>query len=305
MGNLRSNQDNVDDEQKSSLFEFLNSGDVIIVSGMPDGALFGFDTVSFSIGKDGQFEGLRDVPSGPHFIYGSSTSDVTTRNGFWILSEKRATGDKGSIFVRRWSNDSETLEDEVSEAEIRIQNENVTKFFDTLLSYSLEMQVKSAENVQERPAQSGSFLKDLSSTGEDMWYRLTHAIEGDMLSSITGLRWNKWQVSSTDERKPIKWKPADRLTEQIVGAAADRSELMVEKDMVLNFVVPQNGNTFSSSVIGRARTEQAMDSSAHIMAMVEERCNGNEDWLIGELQFCYITGTMLGNQSCLEQYVSP
>jgi A1 cistron-splicing factor AAR2 len=286
VGSLRIHQVAVEEEQKSPVPECLASGDVVIVTGMPTGSLFGFDTISLGIGKGANFEGVKDIPSGPHFVYGSSSAGVSTRNGFWIMSEKRATGDHGKIFVRRWSNYNESLEDEVSAAELRIQKENVPKVFDKLLPYSVK-----AMPTSQSP---------LVDPDRNVWQSLTCAIKGDMLTTITGDRWNKWHISSTHERKPTEWISTD-IRKNKMESAGDRSELMSGKDMVLTFAFPQNGNTFSSSVTGRARTEQAMDTSAHIMAVIDDRCNEDEDWVTGELQFCYITGIMLGNLTCLEQ----
>jgi A1 cistron-splicing factor AAR2 len=292
LGSLRPHHVNLEQGQKSPSHDCLASGDVVIVSGVPTGALFGFDSISFSVGANGHFEGIRDIPSGPHFIYGSSSA-MSTRNGFWIMSERRATGDRGEIFVKHWDTYNETLEDEVSTAEVRIQKENVPKVFKSLMPYS---------NKADSATISDSLTKAFGTEEQIIWQRLTFAIKGAMLSSITGNRWNKWQISSTNERKPTEWKPSDARTNKVLDAASDRSELMSGKDMVLTFAFPQTGNTFSSDVVGRARTEQATDTSAHIMAVIDDRCMEDEDWVVGELQFCYITGMTLGNMTCLEQW---
>jgi A1 cistron-splicing factor AAR2 len=64
-----------------------------------------------------------------------------------------------------------------------------------------------------------------------------------------------------------------------------------------------NGQTFSTRSVGRDRTEQAMDASSHIEDIVARYCTYEDsDEIIGELQFCYITGMTLGNVACQEQW---
>jgi A1 cistron-splicing factor AAR2 len=116
-------------------------------------------------------------------------------------------------------------------------------------------------------------------------------MKGAMLSKITGMGWNQWQVSSNHDCK--------------VSGASFRSEEDLRKDEVLAFIFPKSTRTFSESSFGRDRTEQAMDTSAHIMSVICEVCSAEDhDEVIGELQFCYITGMTLGNVACLEQWAN-
>jgi A1 cistron-splicing factor AAR2 len=91
-------------------FEVLKSGDIFIVRDISVGAIFGYDTKSFEIKEAGQFEGVKNLPSGAHFFWsGSSTGSL--RTGFWIMSDKTPTSGYGDIFVKRWDKYNETLEE--------------------------------------------------------------------------------------------------------------------------------------------------------------------------------------------------
>ena len=86
----------------------MKSGDIIIVRDIPLGSLIGYDSQSFEIKQKDQFEGIKEFPPGAHFIWGGS-SKTSLRNGFWIMSAKRATDEFGEIFVKRWDKYNEIL----------------------------------------------------------------------------------------------------------------------------------------------------------------------------------------------------
>lgn len=71
----------------------------------------------------------------------------------------------------------------------------------------------------------------------------------------------------------------------------------------MDFIFPKDTKTFSREAIGRERTNQVMDSTTHITSIINNKCTSKDsDEIVGELQFCYITGMVLGNISCLEQW---
>lgn len=92
---------------------FLKSGDVIIIRDIPPGSLIGYDTRGFAIKNKGDFEGIKAIPPGAHFLWGGSSAG-SLRNGFWIMTSKKATDELGEIYVLRWDKEKEVL-DEVSD----------------------------------------------------------------------------------------------------------------------------------------------------------------------------------------------
>jgi A1 cistron-splicing factor AAR2 len=110
--------------------------------------------------------------------------------------------------------------------------------------------------------------------GLNIWIDLTSSIRAALLNKITTEKWNQWLVSSNYDSKP-----------EFPGTQS-----------ALNFVFPRDSRTYASGVYGRERTDQAMDTSSHILAIISGNCS-NEDWdeIIGEIQFAYLTGMLLGN----------
>jgi A1 cistron-splicing factor AAR2 len=107
-------------------------------------------------------------------------------------------------------------------------------------------------------------------------------------------------VASNHEAKYMADNPTD-AKDDVLDMAKDQQ--MVGKDMVLKFAFLRNGVTYSRQVIGRARTEQALDTSIHIFHVIRDKCTfEDDDEVIGELQFCYLTGILLGNIECQEQW---
>jgi A1 cistron-splicing factor AAR2 len=166
---------------------------------------------------------------------------------------------------------------EVSSAEIRIQRKSLPEFEDRLDPYDLS-------NSRGPGTQSFDHSK---AAGE--WRQLTSCMKGALLTKIMGHEWNHWEVSSTHDHKPAE------------GSIRPKDSLGRRSDEVLCFIFPKANRTFSITSRGRERTEQAMDTSSHIKAIVTSSCTYEDsDEIIGELQFCYLTGMILGNAACME-----
>ncbi|KFY27373.1 hypothetical protein V493_03538 [Pseudogymnoascus sp. VKM F-4281 (FW-2241)] len=269
--------------------QYLQDGDVVIIAGVPAGSFIGYDTVGLNVDKNHHFGGIRELPPGPHFIYGGSMSEISTRNGLWIISNKRVSGEPGEIFVKKWDRHTETLEDEDSAIEIRNQKDNIQSTYSTLLPYNIR--------AAQAPELSKSKATSMETLGDDpkTWQDLTSAIKGPMLSRVTGGNWNEWKVTSMDERKPTDTEPVDIVPETVDAAIAEEKKL--------GFIFPAGSKTYSETVVGRARSEQAMDSSSHVRGVIADNCTSEgPDDVLGELQFCYLTGVLLCNICCMEQW---
>ncbi len=89
---------------------FLKSGDVIIIRSIPPGSMVGYDTRAFVIKDKDEFEGIRSIPPGAHFLWGGSSAS-SLRSGFWIMTSKKATDELGEIHVKRWDKENEVLDE--------------------------------------------------------------------------------------------------------------------------------------------------------------------------------------------------
>ena len=178
-----------------------------------------------------------------------------------------------------------TFEQEVSAAEIRIQKEGIAEIFDQLHNYTIMIPNPAPTRA------SGIVTSSMAARDPNIWHHLTGSMKGSMLIKITGKEWNQWSVSSTDDYKPddqFPIHPDDKVS---------------PKDEVLNFIFPKTTKYFADTSTGRDRTEQALDTSAHVSSIIQNRCSFEDsDEIVGELQFCYITGMVLGNLACMEHW---
>ncbi|KAK0099866.1 hypothetical protein ONS96_007819 [Cadophora gregata f. sp. sojae] len=251
--------------------EFLKSGDVVVVRDIPVGVVFGYDTISLTIKKQGVFEGVKNLDPGAHFVW-AGTRDGSLRTGFWLMSSKLASDEYGEVIVKTWDKYNEVLVDEVSVAEIRIQEKSLPEFANNLQDYHVIHNINGINDPT-------------------IWTRLTSSMKAALLNRVTGQKeWNHWQVSSNHDYK---------ISNGVHGANTRE----YDKDEILDFVFPKDGRTFSNTSVGRERTEQALDTSAHIHAIITGHCTHEDsDEIVGELQFCYLTGMMLGNIACIEHW---
>jgi len=111
------------------------------------------------------------------------------------------------------------------------------------------------------------------------------------LSRLTGKTWNHWAISSTHDYK------RERDTSLDMNSTLDE-----KKDEVLMFVFPKDTRTFSVESSGRERTEQAIDTSSHVTAVIGLCTYDDSDEIVGEMQFCFLTGMILGNSACQEHW---
>lgn len=167
-----------------------------------------------------------------------------------------------------------------------IQKEGIAEIFDKLQAYTIMIANPATPTKLDGHATSSMVARD-----PNIWHHLTSSMKGALLTKITGHEWNKWQVSSTHD-----YQPAVRYS-----SVPDDSHMV--RDEVLRFVFPKSTKFFSDHSTGRDRTEQALDTSAHIASIIHDNCTYEDsDEIIGELQFCYITGMLLGNLACMEHW---
>lgn len=269
--------------------ECLKSGDVFIVRGVPEGAIIGYDTHVLTVSMRDQFEGIKGIPPGVHLVWGGSAV-TSLRNGFWFMSPKRASDEYGEIHVRRWDNQNEVLQEEISMAEVRIQKSELPELLPKMQSYAAS---NKAPLTQVNTTDSNN--PTIAAKDPAIWLQLTSCMKGPMLNKVTGQKWNHWQVSSFHD-----------YSSRSRNANSNReADITIDnyKDEVLNFIFPKDTRTFSETSQGRARTEQALDSTSHIEDIINENCTYQDsDEIIGELQFCYLTGMLLGNLACMEHW---
>ncbi|PKS13296.1 hypothetical protein jhhlp_000067 [Lomentospora prolificans] len=253
-------------------------GDVLRIMDLPEKFTVGYDSVSFTTQN---FRGLKDIPHGSHFVWASASDASSMRTGFWFL-----TGPKEAIHVVQWDKFNDVLGDPASQTEVRIQKDNIPDLYPELPSYyALPTAISKGVDVQQR-------VDDLKENG--IWRRLTSHITEKILKRITGRQTGPWHVHTTDRVKGSIILASERELEKTVSVVAVSE---------LNFSFSQTDKTYSIEAIGSARTQQAVDSTAYLTSVIDTPESGLTDSdIVGEVQFAFIVGMHLGNESCVLQW---
>lgn len=274
--------------------ECLWHGDALVMSSrpLPPGTVFGFDLNVVTIGKDSENFGVRDIPEGLHLVWARNNSPIAETTGHWFFSKHAYAAEPGVVHVRSWNIVTETIEEEEVKAEEFIARKEIASIYPRLLPYNLS----GSAHEKGRPGLAGI------QSGE-LWKDLTFAIKAPLLNRILKMPENKWRISSEDEiaRSAIYDAPGRLST----GRNGYRHINLEGRKKVMNFLFDRNS---TSTVINRDSTEEVItkqhnDSTHFIDYLVTNFCSNHDtDEIIGELQFAYVTGIMLGNIECQEHW---
>ena len=267
-----------EDSAAEALVHREGGGDVVLVLDLPEVFTTGYDSVSFTAKH---FGGVRDVPSGPHLFWFAHPSGGSARCGFWLFSSG-----KDQVHVMQWDKFNEVL-GEAPRSEAHIQTENLSSFHSKLISY---------RDPTERSNAPGDLDASRAAANLKIWEQLTGSITREALVRISGQNSDGYFVDT-----------GDRVNGAILMAAELELERRISNPLLqsreLKFCFDQHGKTYSMTQIGSARTLEATDSTTHILSLIDNPSNNlTEDDIVGELQFSYITGVHLGNDSCIQQW---
>ncbi|KAF7555327.1 hypothetical protein G7046_g6571 [Stylonectria norvegica] len=253
-------------------------GDVVLILDLPQVFTIGYDSISFTAKH---FGGIRDIPPGPHFFWVAHPGGLSTRSGFWIVT----TG-VDTVHVMQWVKCNEVL-GEPARAEARIQAENLDAIHAKLVPY----RDPSAVNANK------GYLSDAASERNlKMWGQLTDNITEGVLTRITGQQLGNWTVNTGDRvRGSILMAGERELDNTISNPLLKSSEL--------NFTLSQISRTYSTDHTGADRTLEAMDSTSYIISLIDDtKTDFTGEDILGELQYAFIVGMHLGNDSCIQQW---
>jgi len=246
---------------------------------LPEKFTVGYDSVSFTAQN---FRGIKAIPPGAHFIWASSSETSSMRTGFWFITKAEE-----KIHVVQWDKFNEVLGEPASQTEARIQKGNIPDIYHELPSYYSIPTANAAKDVDVQKR-----IDDLGEGG--IWRRLTSNITETMLQRITGRQTGPWNVHTTDRVKGSIVLAAERELDRAVSVVA------VDE---LKFSFSQTDKTYTIETIGSARTQQAVDSTAYLTSVVDKPNSGLTDTdIVGEVQFAFLVGMHLGNESCVLQW---
>ncbi|KAK6189264.1 hypothetical protein LQW54_013452 [Pestalotiopsis sp. IQ-011] len=259
--------------------DMLQGGDVLILDDLPATFTVGCDTISFSTTQ--QFLGFRDIPPGAHLIWVSPLESTSSRSGYWITTPEKEANRPGKVYVKQWDKFNEILSEPASQAEERIQKDRLGQIFAKLAPYQFKAST-SALAPADSTANADPLPSFLSNT--TIWQQLTSAIGPQLLNRLSGGNKDAWAVGTSD---------------RIAGETSlpEEAGLYPTSSAPLAFSFPMNQRLFDPAAAGSERTQQALDPTPWVLSRIDD-----EDTLLGELQFAYLTGMHLGNYSCLEQW---
>lgn len=241
---------------------------IIFIEDIVPNVLFGFNQRVFTLGTNSTFHGVKDIPVGMHFVY-AGAGVLSVRNGFWFVIE----GGDERIHVRSWDSNNETLED-VSELESDEKRRKMVGIYSSSIYPFGTTWTKEMSNAQ-------------SEGHHARWTALTSCITSTLLSRITGHERNHWKVTSSDDVLD---------TPHMATNGAKATQTAITTDQNLYFSLEQGSKTFLNTATGRDRTQQALDTTAYIVDAIMNKCTEqDEDEIIGELQFSFLSGMLLGN----------
>ena len=246
--------------------ETTNTACVLLLNLTPS-ALGGIDLLSFTTSP--RFKGIKNLPPGFHFVFCSTTSELSVRHGAWFrVQESKAHTQP--LFIKKWDPATEQLEDETDPAEQLRWRANLGSIWrESLTPYR--------QSASQEPAEE-----------KNDWPLLTDSISEELLSRILGGMQSLTSASS-----------AKQDLESIPGLSG--SEAQPEKELT---VLPiELKRTWRPGATGRERTQAALDHSWYLNDIIEKHCKDqNEMEILGEMQFCFLMVLSLNNYSCLEQW---
>jgi A1 cistron-splicing factor AAR2 len=241
----------------------------VLLLDLPPSALAGIDLLSFTTTP--RFRGVKDLPSGWHFIFTGSSTALSLRHGLWFRVQ-----DRHQLTVTRWHREVEAFFAVTDAAEKLRWRANIGEVWEKGLT----------------PYRQSSAGKDEAQDLSGDWLQLTSYISEALLRRITQGDSESLHLTSASS--------ATQDLDEIPGLSSSESKTYPEKE--LHFLPIDLKRTWRPDAVGRERTEAAQDRSWALSSLMFEAGNNQGDEIIGELQFCFLVLLTLNNWSCLEQW---
>jgi A1 cistron-splicing factor AAR2 len=241
----------------------------VLLLDLPPSALAGIDLLSFTTTP--RFRGIKDLPSGWHFVFTGSSTAFSVRHGLWFRVQ-----DSHQLIITRWHPRDEVLSTVTDGAERLRWRANIGEIWEKGLT----------------PYRQSSTDKDEAQDLSGDWLQLTSYISDALLRRITQGDSESLHLTSASS--------ATQDLDEIPGLASSESKTHPEKE--LHFLPVDLKRTWRPDATGRERTDAAQDRSWALSFLMSETGNSHGDEIIGELQFCFLVVLTLNNWSCLEQW---
>lgn len=242
---------------------------------IPPKSLAGIDLISFTTTP--QFKGIKALPRGWHFIFCSSSDSLSIRHGAWFQVTAQ-----NNLTAFTWDSEAEKLIPIIDDVRLMQFRANLGQIWkDSLAPYRQSSGRNGDVDDEEK-------LRDLT--------LLTDCITPALLDRILGEGPEKWGLTSASSAKV----DADDIPNLHVAGSAMSGQ---QEETELHFLPIDLKRTWREGATGRERTDAARDHSWYLSSLIDEYCaEGNENEVVGEVQFCFLMVLVLSNFSCLEQW---
>ncbi|KAL3467041.1 A1 cistron-splicing factor [Aspergillus heterothallicus] len=289
---------------------------------LPPKTLVGIDLITFT--STPNFHGIRDIPSGWHFLYTGTTEGLSLRCGGWFFIDETTQKDTGTsngggpqVLIWRWDGNTEALE----------PIQGTREGYQDAMRYRANLGAlwRSGGLFGYRSRVPGQGLRQEEDEADEEdgrieWRALTDRLSARLMSRITGTQFEEFD-KDWDGR--VRWVvtsggTAKRDDDDIPGLEGASLEQVTqsgkagEKEREFSFLPVDLKMTWREGAIGRERTEAARDRSwalgeiVHTVSSQSGAADGDERegeaQVLGELQFTFLMGLTLMNYSCLQQW---
>lgn len=317
----------------------LQPSPTLLLPHLPPKTLVGVDLITFT--STANFHGIRDLPSGWHFLYTGTTESLSLRCGAWFHVGDISLAGEGSddtalvvaqgqnagpeIHIWRWNPENESLvslkRDSDSDRQDAMRYKaNLAAIWQSGGLFRYRSRVAPSmlsTRAGEKQANAAQMEDDeeIEERGRREWRQLTDRISPRLLSRIIGdpevdvdghPRWTMTSAST-----------ANRDADQIPGLGAGETDvsegLGAEREREFGFLPIDLKRTWREGAIGRERTEAAQDRSwalSDLILRYSSSVSGEitvdertgESQILGELQFTFLMVLTTMNFSCLQQW---
>ncbi|KAL9100650.1 MAG: hypothetical protein Q9163_003998 [Psora crenata] len=241
----------------------------ILLLSIPPSILCGIDLLSFTTSPN--FQGIKDLPQGFHFVFTSETSSYSIRDGFWFHVPAPSPSNPSPLIVRKWN--AET---------------NSTRPVEDIEGYRrslMELWQKGLSPYRQSAAREAE-------AGARDWEGLTAHITAKVLSHLT--QGEDWRVTSAS--------CAQQDQDDIPGLSGVETQFEESELGVLRIDLKK---TWRDGAVGRERTDAATDKSWALGEIVRQWQEEGQEWggvVLGQMEACFVMVLTVSNYSCLEEW---
>ncbi|KAI4245853.1 MAG: hypothetical protein L6R42_010092, partial [Xanthoria sp. 1 TBL-2021] len=275
----------------------------LILLNLPPSILCGINLLTFTTTPT--FLGIKNLPTGFHFLFTSPSASLSLRDGFWFhIPPPPPSSFPPTTVFRKWSPERECLvpcPEPEGEAFIKAKGGWKEVYEKHLTPY--------------RQSGAGSAGNDAAATkpGDDKegaWEDITSYVTSSILTRFT--KSEEWIISSASSGVQ------DR--DEIPGLSSEEVQDVIGEEKELGMLGIDLKRTWREGAVGRERTEGARDRSWLLSdfcekyrsggragdEVVRKSDGGREEWwgdvMLGQMEVCFLMVLTLANYSCLEEW---